>query len=298
MPLLDAMRTSEVFSNIKSHDLLLHIAAKRGIDVEEHSKNLGKAIAADAFNTGIKKFIELLPGATLDKFGVDTKNDEGHKLPRSVVRKRVIQKIQDDTPHKFFEGLDTKVINEVFDALDEDKPSKKPVDEVIKLIDSYGLVNALSTLSLAELQGLCKAHKLKVDSTTSSNAHMEALVSGEDQKKEKSKKEKEEPSKKKPEIKKGVSRVDLQHHFYREELAAYCKENKLPHNATKSQLIKLVIDHLDGKTVVSKKRKAPTGGKKEKPAKKAKTTKSEEKSEKSEKEDASEKEGGKKGKKN
>jgi len=241
-----------------------------------------------------------LPAATLDKFGVETKNDEGHKLHRSVVRKRIIQKIQDDTPHKFFEGLDTKVINEVFDALDEDKPSKKPVDEVIKLIDSYGLVNALSTLSLAELQGLCKAQKLKVDSTTSSNAHIDALLSGEDQKKEKTKKEKEEPSKKKPEIKKGVTRVDLQHHFYREELAQYCKDTKLPHNGTKSQLIRHVLDHLEGRIITTsgKKRKAPTGGKKEKPAKKAKTSKSEEKSDKSEKEDASEKEAGKKGKKN
>jgi len=294
------MRTSEVFANIKSHDLLLIIAAKRNVDVEEHSKNLGKAIAADAFNTGIKKFVELLPALTLDEFGVETKNADGQKLHRSVVRKRIIQKIQDDTPTKFFEGLDAKVLGSVFDHLGEDKPSnsKKYVEEIIKIIDLYGLENALSTLSLAELQGLCKAHKLKVSSSTSANAHIDALVTGEDQRKEKTKAVKEEPSKKKPEIKKGVTRVDLQHHFYREELAQFCKDNRLPHNGTKSQLIKLTLDHLEGKTPATKKRKAPAGGKKEKPAKKARTTKSpskskssksEDKSEKSEKEDKSEK---------
>jgi hypothetical protein len=288
------MRTSEVFANIKSHDLLLVIAAKRNIDVEEHSKNLGKAIAADAFNTGIKKFVELLPASALDDFGVETKNADGNKLHRSVVRKRIIQKIQEDTPQKFFDGLDAKVLGEVFTALGEDKPSnsKKNVEEITKLIDLYGLENALSTLTLAELQGLCRAHKLKVSSTTSANAHIDALVSGEDQKVEKTKAVKEEPSKKKPEIKKGVARVDLQHHFYREELGQYCKDNKLPHNGTKSQLIKTVLDHLAGKSVATKKRKAPAGGKKEKPAKKAKTSKSEDKSEKSEKEEE------KKGKKN
>jgi len=236
----------------------------------------------------------------LEDFGVDTKNADGQKLHRSVVRKRIIQKIQEDTPQKFFEGLDSKVLGNVIEALDEEKPSssKKYVEEVVKLIDLYGLENALSTLTVSELQGLCKAHKLKV-SSTSPNAYIEALVSGEDQKKEpRAKPPKEEPSKKKPEIKKGVSRIDLQHHFYREELTTYCKDNKLPYTGTKSQLIKIILDHLEGKIVATKKRKAPTGGKKEKPAKKAKTSKSEKSEDKSEKEgEEAEKETSKKTKK-
>jgi len=291
------MRTSEVFSNIKTKDLLLHIAAKRNIDAEEHAKNLGKAIADDAFNTGIKKFVELLPAKSLDThdFGVDTKSAEGAKLHRSVLRKRIIQKIQDETPHKYFDSLDAKVLGAVFDDLDYDKPSnsKKYTEELIKIIDSIGLENALSTLAITELQGLCKTHKLKVDST-SPNAHIEALVTGKDQRKEtKAKKEKDKPSTKKPEIKKGITRIDLQHHFYREELTTYCKDNKLPHNGTKSQLIRTICDHLEGKDVASKKRKAPTGGKKEKPAKKAKTSKSE-KSEASEKSEGDDEKEGKK----
>jgi len=273
------MRTSEVFSNIKSKDLLLHIAAKRNIDAEEHAKNLGKAIADDAFNTGVKKFVDLLPVKSLEDFGVETKNADGNRLPRAMVRKRIVQKIQDETPQKFFDGVDSKVLGGVFDELGFDKPSnsKKYSEELMKIIDTVGLENALSTLSISELKGLCKTHKLKVDSETSPNAHIEALTTGKDQKKEaaKAKKETEKPSAKKPEIKKGVSRIDLQQHFYREELTTYCKDNKLPHNGTKSQLIRVILDHLEGKTVASKKRPAPSGGKKEKPAKKAKTSKSE-----------------------
>jgi len=273
------MRTSEVFSNIKSKDLLLQIAARRNIDVEEHAKNLGKAIADDAFNTGIKKFVELLPAASLDDFGVETKNSDGQKLHRAAVRKRIMQKMQEDTPQKFLDDLKSSVVGDLFAALGEDKPStsKKYTEELIKIIDSIGLENALSALNLSELSALCKVHKLKV-SSTSANAHIEALLTGHDQKKAERPKEKEKPSAKKPEIKKGVTRIDLQHHFYREELTTYCKDNKLPYNGNKSQLIRVILDHLDGKTVATKKRKAPASGKKEKPAKKAKTSKSEEKS--------------------
>jgi len=303
------MRTSEVFSHIKSKDLLLSIAGKRHIDVEEHNKNLGKAIADDAFNTGIKKFVEILPADLLDSLGVETKSDDGaHKLHRSVARKRVIQKIQEDTPQKFFDKLDSKVLAQLVDSAfdeDDDKPtSKKHVEGLITKIDEFGLENALSTLSLPELADLAHALKLKVSSNTSSNAFITAIMSGKDQKTEKKKAEVQTPSKTKPKIAKGVTKADLQQHFYREELATYCKENGLSHSGHKSALINHIINHLEGKKPAvsgSKKRKAPSGGKAEKPAKKAKSEHSEkeDKSEKSEgKEDKEEPEKPKKGKKN
>jgi len=303
------MRTSEVFSHIKSKDLLLSIAGKRHIDVEEHNKNLGKAIADDAHNTGIKKFVEILPADLLDSLGVETKSDDGgHKLHRSVARKRVIQKMQEDTPQKFFDKLDSKVLASLVDAAfddDDEKPSsKKHAEGLITKIDEFGLENALSTLSLPELADLAHALKLKVSSNTSSNAFITAIMTGKDQKTEKKKAEVQTPSKTKPKIAKGISKIDLQHHFYREELVTYCKENGLSHSGHKSALINHITNHLEGKkpaAAASKKRKAPSGGKSEKPAKKAKAEHSEkeDKSEKSEgKEDKEEAEKPKKGKKN
>jgi len=163
-------------------------------------------------------------------------------------------------------------------------------------MDKFGLENALSTLSLPELEELAHAHKLKVASSTSMNAYITALMTGEDQKAEKKKAaEKQKPSKTKPKIAKGITKIDLQHHFYRDDLVNYCKDNDLPHSGHKTALINAIHNHLEGKTPKpsskSKKRKAPSGGKSEKPAKKAKTTKSDksEKSEQSEKEDKSEK---------
>jgi len=304
------MRASEVFSHIKSKDLLLSIAGKRHIDVEEHNKNLGKAIADDAFNTGIKKFVEILPADLLDSLGVETKSDDGaHKLHRSVARKRVIQQIQEDTPQKFFDKLDSKVLAQLVDAafdVDDDKPtSKKHAEGLITKIDEFGLENALSALSLPELADLAHALKLKVSSNTSSNAYITAIMSGKDQKTEKKKAEAQTPSKTKPKIAKGITKIDMQHHFYREELVTYCKENGLSHSGHKTSLINHIMNHLEGKKpAASKKRKAPSGGKTEKPAKKAKAEKAEhsekeDKSEKSEgKEDKEEAEKPKKGKKN
>jgi len=295
------MRTSEVFANIKSKDLLLKIASKRHIDVEEHSKNLGQAIADDAHTTGIKKFVDILPVTLLDQLGVNTKNDDGSKIQRAVLKKHIFHKIQEDTPQKFLNGLDAKVLAVIVDAVfDEDeKPSKKVVEALVQKVDEIGLENALSTLSLQELQDLCTVHKLRVDSSTSVNAHIDALVSGEDQKKSKKKAEEEKPSKKKPTISKGVSKIDLRHHFYREELVSYCKENNLPHTgANKTDLINTIINHLEGKDVpATKKRKAPSE-KKERSPKKAKTSKSDktEKSDKSEKSEKEDTEDDKKGK--
>jgi len=281
------MRTTEVFSNIKAKDLLIQIAKKRNIDVEEHKKNLGKAIADDAFATGIKKLVELMPVALLENVGVETKNEDGKKLARSVIRKQIAQKIQEETPQKFIENLDTNVQAKLLDLLVEDKPSKsKYVETIVEQIDSMGLENALSSLSLEELQLLAKAHKLKVHSATSINSYIEALLTGEDQKKQKSKEKKvDAPSKKKPDIKKGISKVDLRQHYYREELVTYCRENNLPATGHVTEIINRIVDHLEGKPVkakaTGKKRKA--AGSKEKPAKKARITKSEkEKSEKSE----------------
>jgi len=234
----------------------------------------------------------------LEEMGVETKNEDGKKIPRNVLRKRIVQKIQEDTPQTYFEGLNSKVVEKVVtQLLGDDKPSnsKKYVEKIVSTIDEMGLENALSSLTLEELQQLAKLHKLKVHSATSINAYIEALVSGEDQEKPQKKERKQEkPSKDKPKIKKGISKVDLRQHYYRDELVAYCKENDLPTSGHVTEVINRIMDHLDGKPVkakpAGKKRKGATS--KEKPAKKAKTEKSkpkkEDKSEKSDKEDEEE----------
>jgi len=280
------MRTTEVFSNIKAKDLLFQIATKRNIDVEEHKKTLGKAIADDAFATGIKKLVELMPVSMLEEMGVETKNEDGKKIARNIVRKLIMTKIQEDTPQKFLESLDKKVIEQLLTILDIDKPATNEtvyIDAIVEEIDAMGLENALSSLTLEELQKLAKVHKLKVHSTTSINAYINALLSGEDQKKaSKRDKKTQEPSKKKPEmIKKGISKADLRQYYYRWELIDYCKDNGLPTSGHITEIINRIIDHLDGKPVKTGKKRKAAASSKEKPAKKAKTEKSDDKKSKS-----------------
>ena len=74
------------------------------------------------------------------------------------------------------------------------------------------------------------------------------------------------PSKKKPEIRKGINAVDLNSWFYSKDLSSYCEKKGIPDKGTKRELVKRILDHLDGKDVsikpkAPKKKKAPKKGK-------------------------------------
>jgi len=45
----------DIFTAIKDKELLAIIAGKRGVDPDEHKKNLGKAIADEVHGHGLKK---------------------------------------------------------------------------------------------------------------------------------------------------------------------------------------------------------------------------------------------------
>jgi len=273
-----AKSAHDIFTGIKDKQLLAQIAQKRAIDPQEHKKNLGKVIADDVHEAGLKKILEIIPEKHLEGFGVDTKKEDGEtKLGRLALCKRIYSAMQDDDPQKFLEKLESKYFATLFDALGYDKPaSKKYAEAFIEHADEIGVEHALSTLNITQLQAVAEAHGLTVESG-SVNVLIDAILSGEDYKKEKKQTKVPKPSSKKPDLKKGISKIDLQHHYYREDLIKYCKDNNLVTSGAKKQLIDRIHNHLEGiepKKATGKKRKAPAQKSKQ-PAKKAKTEKAE-----------------------
>jgi len=251
--------------------LLAFIAEKRGIDPEDNKKNLGKAIADEVHGHGLKKLLEILPEKALEGFGI-AKNEDSTKVKRAAMCKKIFAAMQEAGPAKYLEKLDTSSLASLFDDLELDKPSnptnKKYAEALLKEADSIGVENTLSSLNITQLKVIADSLKIAVDSS-SVNVLIDCIKDGQSYKKDK--KEKVEPSKKKPEIKKGITKVDLQQHFYREELITYCKDNNLVTSGNKRQLIDRIINHFDGKALAGKKRKAsPSKGR---PAKKSKTEK-------------------------
>jgi len=100
-------------------------------------------------------------------------------------------------------------------------------------------------------------------------------------------------SKKKPDIKKGISKTDLNTHYYSLELKDYCKENNLNTTGTKKDFILRILAHVENKPQprvpkkhgVKRRRKDDEEDKPEKKAKKSEKIST--KSDKSEKIDKS-----------
>jgi len=217
--------------------------------------------------------LEIIPERSLEGFRVHTED----KIRREAKCKKIFTAMQEAGPAKFLEKLDSTFLNSLFDDLGLDKPagSKKMADALLQYADSIGVEHALSSLSVAQLRTIADSLKLSVDSN-SVQVFMDCIISGESHKKDK--KKAVQPSAKKPDIKKGVTKADLQQHYYRGELAEFCKTSGLGSSGNKKELINRIVAHLEGKDTKkeTKKRKAPAtdGGakKKQKTAKGAKAT--------------------------
>jgi len=192
-----------------------------------------------------------------------------------VLAKRIAEAIEKDPG--YIQERDPTVLDKIVKTLDMDAPHKKEVGKkILEEADSYGLENYFSSFPIERLQEFAEDCGLDVRSQ-SRDILIDCLTSQEDYKVKKKKTKTEKPSKKKPDIKNGISKVDLVHHYYRDELLEYCKEHGLNTTGNKKEFIQRIIAHVEGKP------QPPVKGKK-KSKKKAKKSKSEEsKSDKSDK---------------
>jgi len=260
-------------------------------------------LASETFATGLKMILEAL---LRDQLKVLAKKVEWEddKIPNNkpVLVKRIHEEMEKVGPKAFLEKFKTEDLEPLIETLDitPAPTAKKYVDSILNEADSRGVQNLFASFTPKKLQEFAEACGLSVHST-SMDTLIKCLLNQENHEPAKKKKAKpEKPSKKKPTIKKGITRVDLQSHYYRDELAEFCKDNGLRVQGNKKDFINRILAHVEGreqppvkgtKGKRGRKRKveSDTEGEK-KPAKKAKKTEKSEQSEKAESDKDSEEE--------
>jgi len=209
---------------------------------------------------------------------------ENDKIPMSkpILVKRIHEEMEKIGAKKFLDEIKNDVMEEIFKVLEIDKPSSKSkyVDALLEEADIMGVENILSSFSIPKLKEIAEECGLTVESGSKS-VLIECIVAQENHKAPKKKALKpEKASKKKPDIKKGITKTDLNTHYYRQELQDYCKDNDLNTTGSKRDFISRILAHVEGReqplvrkkpgSKRVKKRKGSDDEKDEKPKKKVK----------------------------
>uniref|UniRef100_A0A6B2L9P3 SAP domain-containing protein n=1 Tax=Arcella intermedia TaxID=1963864 RepID=A0A6B2L9P3_9EUKA len=217
----------------------------------------------------------------------DDKSDK-KRAPKPVMAECVTEYIKKKgiTSEQFIEDLDAKIRNDIF------KDCEIPIDENSvdawhAFVDRTGLITFFASLPDSKLRKFAEKCRLTLK-TQSREKMIDAILKQEDYDPKKPKPKVEKPSKHKPKIKDGISRTDLHYHYTRQELVDYCKEEGIPRDGLKREVVNRILQHLQGVDVSKKKkkRKSSTPSKKKKsassPRKKDKDSESESKSERKE----------------
>jgi hypothetical protein len=184
--------------------------------------------------------------------------------------KHLLGAMESSSPKKFFNGLDQALAKNILEELYLPLEKGKPGEALLSEAANMGLENCFSSFTAKRLAEFAAGSGLTVESGAF-DVVMNCLIERKDFKQPKTKKETKEEvekSKTKPALEKGISDVDLNSWFYREDLAEYCKSNGLPFRGNKAELIREIKQHLNGGAPKKKKRKGEPL--KQKPPKKAK----------------------------
>jgi len=207
-------------------------------------------LASETFATGLKMILEAL---LRDQLKVLAKKVEWEddKIPNNkpVLVKRIHEEMEKVGPKAFLEKFKTEDLEPLIETLDitPAPTAKKYVDSILNEADSRGVQNLFASFTPKKLQEFAEACGLSVHST-SMDTLIKCLLNQENHEPAKKKKAKpEKPSKKKPTIKKGITRVDLQSHYYRDELAEFCKDNGLRVQGNKKDFINRILAHVEGR---------------------------------------------------
>jgi len=257
---------TQVFKHFERDDLL-HIIKYRGIEVlaklaDEPDKDLVKLLADDVSATGLQLMFESLKKETLQTITTDLNitypgYDEDVKPSVRLMAKRLVVACGEASSTKHFlthqcgdhlaSILEDLELDEEVSAKDKDKAAKAIIAEA----DSIGTENCLSAFSVDLLKRFSEGSNLTIYGSSREKI-LTALMERTDMEKpktpkKKKKKTEEQPDEFKPKIAKGISKVNLNSWYYAADLSEWCKDRDLPHNVPKKQLIKLILDHLDGK---------------------------------------------------
>jgi len=144
---------------------------------------------------------------------------------------------------------------------------KKYTKEILAEAEAIGQDNCFSSFTAEQLAKFALSCDLDVDSL-SQNVLVDCLMCLHNYRAPK-KKSAPKPSKHKPKkIEKGITKIDLQTHYTKDELVEFCKEEKVPAHGNKKDVINVVLAHVEGRPIPAfhakgkKRRKSKTSDKK------------------------------------
>jgi hypothetical protein len=211
-----------------------------------------KILSEDLRDVGFSRMLHAIRLKELKAMGeiiVKIKNEERIQAIKRVLEKRVKEYCDEIGQETFLNSLPSTIKKEIIQTLDleVDEP-KGYTAAILEEAESIGQEYFFSTFSTEKLAKFALSCGLDVDSL-SQNVLVECLMNLQSYKAPK-KKPAPKPSKKKPEkISKGITKIDLNAHFNKDELVDYCKANKLPVTGNKRDLIAKILAHLEGREI-------------------------------------------------
>jgi len=250
--------SEKIFGAFDSKRLLIKIATQRCLNLmDENDEYLPKAeivkiLSEDLRDVGFSRMLHAIRLKELKAMGeiiVKNKNEERIQAIKRVLEKRVKEYCDEIGQETFLNSLPSAIKKEIIQTLDleVDEP-KGYTAAILEEAESIGQEYFFSTFSTEKLAKFALSCGLDVDSL-SQNVLVECLMNLQSYKAPK-KKPAPKPSKKKPEkISKGITKIDLNAHFNKDELVDYCKTNKLPVTGNKRDLIAKILAHLEGREI-------------------------------------------------
>jgi len=198
--------------------------------------------------------------------------DKDEKVPgvKRVLAKKIKEYCDDVGVGEFFNTVPVTtqelILKKTLDI--ECGNPKQYTKEILAEAEAIGQDNCFSSFTAEQLAKFALSCDLDVDSL-SQNVLVDSLMNLQNYKAPK-KKSLPKPSKHKPKkIENGITKIDLQTHFTKEELVNFCKEEKITSHGNKKDVINNVLAHVEGRKLPEKKgkkkgrkKKSSTEGKK------------------------------------
>jgi hypothetical protein len=265
----------DVFSAFNDIECLKSIARYRGISHDDSREKLVDELSLNISAHGLELLLRII---SLKELKALAKNcywgEEKISSSRAALAKKIYETMEEITPRKFLESCDSAVLKEILKELQVEVPAKSRkdyTDEILRVADMYGLENCFSSFTSQKLKEFIKACGLKVD-TDSMDILLQCLT---EQESIKVPFKSDEPhSETKPPIDKDIKTVDLNYHYFREDLSQWCDQHELSGSGSKTEIIRRIRRYFDGKLEEKDmKKKKPT----RQSAEKSKTTETPEK---------------------
>jgi len=231
-------------------------------------KSLQKLVSPTDFRLE-EKWKEIEPKKFSDSVKKNRDPNKKYYPTKLIMTKMLMDYLGDKKLKDVLNSYDQSVLlmccEDIDDLSSYSKDEKKKLDKdeligaIMNNVNIIGINHLLQKLNVEELKEICKELGLTVDST-SVDILLESILEKKSYKQKKSSKEK--PSKNKPKIESGISKIDLNQWYNKEDLEQWLKDKakedeelkEIKISGKKSQLIDRIIKVLNGEIKESMKK--------------------------------------------